>query len=83
MLIISWSNSAFVGLFFRASNMFLARFIADAFLDHIRHGRYELIVCVRLANENVGNLSFLISRILFLCKKSKHLLEILAFTCKQ
>ena len=39
-----------------------ARFITDAFLNHIRYGRYMncVIACVRLANENAGNVIFVV-----------------------
>ena len=44
---------------------------------------YDLIACVRRANENAGNmkpvLQFLISRVIFLCQRSKDLLEMLTF----
>ena len=46
--------------------MYAVRFIANAFLDHITVQQiYELIACVRRANENAGNL---ISVVQFLIK---------------
>ena len=41
-----------MAIFLRAAKMFSARFIAEAFLDHV----YELIACIRRANENAGYL---------------------------
>ena len=51
--------------------MFSVRFTADAFLDHIKQVQqvYELIGCVRRANENAGNLisvvQFLINLLIY------------------
>ena len=60
--VYSGPKRLFVGHFFlRPAKMFSARFIAAAFLDHISYsGYFELIACVRRANENAGNLIYVV-----------------------
>ena len=58
MLVRTFGNGFCLPFFPRAAKMFSVCFIADAFLDQIRYGRYMncMIACVRRANENAGNL---------------------------
>ena len=68
MLILFRFKRAFVGHFFlRAAKKFSARFIADAFLDHIYIQQVnELIACTGRANKNIRNLISVVQFLIYI-----------------